>query len=60
VVQGDSVPKEFIPKLVDLVVAGKFPIEKMITFYELADINRAAAESSSGKTIKPVLRMPHA
>jgi Zn-dependent alcohol dehydrogenase len=31
----------------------------MITFYELADINRAAQESSSGKTIKPVLRMPH-
>lgn len=60
VVQGDSVPKEFIPKLVDLVVAGQFPIEKMITFYDLADINRAAAESSSGKTIKPVLRMPAA
>ncbi len=59
VVQGDSVPKEFIPKLIDLVVAGKFPIEKMITFYELSDINRAAQESSSGKTIKPVLRMPH-
>ncbi|MGC1779363.1 MAG: NAD(P)-dependent alcohol dehydrogenase [Xanthobacteraceae bacterium] len=59
VVQGDSVPKEFIPLLVDLVIEGKFPIEKMITFYDLADINRAAAESSSGKTIKPVLRMPH-
>ena len=44
VVQGDSVPKEFIPKLVDLVVEGKFPIEKMITFYELADINLAAQE----------------
>jgi aryl-alcohol dehydrogenase len=58
VVQGDSVPKEFIPKLVDLIMDGKFPIEKMITFYDLADINRAAAESSSGKTIKPVLRMP--
>jgi len=58
VVQGDSVPKEFIPKLVDFIMAGKFPIEKMITFYELADINLAAAESSSGKTIKPVLRMP--
>jgi len=25
----------------------------------LADINRAAVESSDGKTIKPVLRMPH-
>ena len=31
----------------------------MITYYDLADINRAAAESASGKTIKPVLRMPH-
>jgi Zn-dependent alcohol dehydrogenase len=30
----------------------------MITFYPLSDINRAAEESSSGKTIKPVLRMP--
>ncbi len=58
VVQGDSVPKDFIPKLVDLIVDGKFPIERLITFYDLADINRAAAESNSGKTIKPVIRMP--
>jgi aryl-alcohol dehydrogenase len=58
VVQGDSFPKAFIPKLVDLVVEGKFPIEKMIKFYDLADINLAAAESSSGTTIKPVIRMP--
>ncbi|MGB6502194.1 MAG: zinc-binding dehydrogenase, partial [Xanthobacteraceae bacterium] len=58
VVQGDSVPREFIPKLVEYLMDGNFPIEKMITFYELSDINRAAAESSSGKTIKPVLRMP--
>jgi aryl-alcohol dehydrogenase len=59
VIQGDSVPQEFIPQLVDHIMAGRFPVEKMITFYPLADINRAAAESSSGKTIKPVLRMPH-
>jgi len=58
VVQGDSVPKEFIPKLVDLVVAGKFPIERMIKFYDFADINLAAQESSAGIAIKPVLRMP--
>ena len=42
VVQGDSVPQEFIPKLVDLIMAGKFPIERMIKFYDLADINLAA------------------
>jgi aryl-alcohol dehydrogenase len=59
VIQGDSVPKEFIPILVDHIVAGRFPVEKMITFYPLSDINRAAAESAAGKTIKPVLRMPH-
>ncbi|HEX4408514.1 MAG TPA: NAD(P)-dependent alcohol dehydrogenase [Xanthobacteraceae bacterium] len=58
VVQGDSVPKTFIPKLVDLIMDGKFPIEKMIKFYELADINVAAVESSNGTTIKPVIRMP--
>jgi aryl-alcohol dehydrogenase len=59
VIQGDSVPKEFIPILVDHIMAGRFPVEKMITFYPLSDINRAAAESAAGKTIKPVLRMPH-
>jgi aryl-alcohol dehydrogenase len=59
VIQGDSVPQEFIPLLVDHIVAGRFPVDKMITFYPLAEINRAAEESASGKTIKPVLRMPH-
>src|SRR3974377_97913 len=34
VVQGESLPKKFIPQLVDLIVAGKFPIEKMIKFYD--------------------------
>jgi aryl-alcohol dehydrogenase len=58
VVQGESLPQEFIPRLVDLMVAGKFPIQKMIKFYDFVDINLAAAESSSGITIKPVLRMP--
>jgi len=59
VIQGDSVPQQFIPQLVDHIVAGRFPLERMMTFYDLADINRAAAESSAGQTIKPVLRMPH-
>jgi aryl-alcohol dehydrogenase len=58
VVQGDSTPQEFIPQLVDLMVDNKFPIEKMLKFYDFADINLAAKESSAGMTIKPVLRMP--
>lgn len=59
VIQGDSVPKEFIPQLVDHYMGGRFPLDRMITFYKLTEINRAAAESAEGKTIKPVLRMPH-
>lgn len=59
VIQGDSVPQEFIPQLVDHIMAGRFPVEKMITFYDLMDINNAADESAAGKTIKPVIRMPH-
>jgi aryl-alcohol dehydrogenase len=58
VVQGDSNPQDFIPQLVDLIVAKRFPIEKMIKFYDFADINLAAQESSAGIAIKPVLRMP--
>jgi aryl-alcohol dehydrogenase len=59
VIQGDSMPQQFIPHLADYIMAGRFPVERMITFYDLTDINRAADESSKGKTIKPVIRMPH-
>jgi aryl-alcohol dehydrogenase len=59
VIQGDSVPQIFIPQLVDYIMDERFPVERMITFYSLADINHAAAESAAGKTIKPVMRMPH-
>jgi aryl-alcohol dehydrogenase len=57
VMQGDSIPQTFIPQLVEHIMAGRFPVDRMATFYDLADINRAAAESASGQTIKPVLRM---
>lgn len=59
VVQGDSVPKEFIPVLADQIAAGRFPTERLITRYHLSDINLAAADSTGGRTIKPVLMMPH-
>jgi aryl-alcohol dehydrogenase len=59
VIQGDSVPQQFIPHLADYIMTARFPVERMITFYNLADINRAADEANKGKTIKPVLRLPH-
>lgn len=56
VVNGDCVPADFIPKLVDMYLAGQFPIDKLSAFYALDDINQAVADSNSGKTIKPILR----
>jgi aryl-alcohol dehydrogenase len=34
------------------------PVDRMMTFYPLRDINQAGHDSSTGATIKPVLRMP--
>jgi len=55
VIQGDSRPREFIPRLVDLFMAGQFPLDRLVTRYDFADVNRAAADATSGATIKPVL-----
>jgi len=55
VIQGDSRPRDFIPRLADLFMEGKMPFDRLITRYDFADINRAAADATSGAAIKPVL-----
>ena len=39
-------------------MAGRMPLDRLITRYDFADINRAAADATSGAAIKPVLLMP--
>ena len=58
VIQGDSDPQAFIPKLLDYYRAGKFPFERLLSIYPLAQINRAVEEMEAGGVIKPVLMMP--
>jgi aryl-alcohol dehydrogenase len=55
VIEGDSVPQLFIPKLIKLYQSGKFPFNRLVKFYDFKDINRAMKDSRNGKTIKPVL-----
>lgn len=55
IVEGDSVPRTFIPKLVQLYEQGRFPIDKLIKLYPFADINQAVEDSEQGRTLKPVL-----
>jgi aryl-alcohol dehydrogenase len=55
-VEGDSVPDVFIPRLVDLFMQGRFPFDRLVSFYDFSDINQAAEDSEKGKTIKPIIR----
>jgi aryl-alcohol dehydrogenase len=55
--QGDSVPDVFIPLLIDLWMDGRFPLEKLVTFYPFDAIDQAMADNDSGAAIKPILRM---
>jgi aryl-alcohol dehydrogenase len=57
VVEGDSVPDVFIPKLIDLYLAGRFPFDKLVKFYSFDKINEAAADSEKGVTLKPIIRI---
>ena len=55
VLEGDSVPQDFIPRLIDLWSAGRLPIERFIEQFPLSAINDAEEASLSGRVVKPVL-----
>jgi aryl-alcohol dehydrogenase len=60
VVQGDAMPRHFIPRLIAYHRKGLFPFERLVKFYDFKHINRAIADSRRGSTVKPVLRMSDA
>jgi aryl-alcohol dehydrogenase len=57
VLAGDSVSGLFIPKLLDLYSQGRFPFDKMLTYYPFEQINQAVADMEQGRVVKPVLKM---
>lgn len=57
IIEGGSDPQEFVPRLIELHQQGKFPLEKLITFYDFEQFEEAMRDSKSGKVIKAVLRM---
>ena len=52
---GNIANDEIIPMLCELYMAGKFPFDKLITFYKFDDIQKAIDDNIAGKNIKPVL-----
>jgi aryl-alcohol dehydrogenase len=52
---GDAHPGLFLPKLAEYWRQGRFPFDRLLSFYRFAEIDRAFADARSGKAIKPVL-----
>ena len=56
IIEGQSVPDDFIPKLVRLYQQGRLPLEKIVRFYALDAIDQAVRDAESGKVVKAILR----
>ncbi|GAB3930791.1 aryl-alcohol dehydrogenase [Microlunatus endophyticus] len=57
-IEGDAVPQNFIPQLLDLHRAGQFPFDRLITSYPFEQLNQAISDTATGKTVKALLVMP--
>ncbi|PWY75757.1 alcohol dehydrogenase [Aspergillus eucalypticola CBS 122712] len=55
VVEGDVVPRTFVPKMIEWIKTGLLPLHEMVGFYQAEDYRTAISDMKSGKTIKPVL-----
>lgn len=57
IIEGDATPDLFIPTLIELYSQGRFPYDKLITYYPFEEINKAVEDMEKGVTIKPVLKL---
>jgi len=55
IIEGDSDPQSFIPELLDHFKAGRFPFDRLIKTFPLAEINEAIAVQARGDCVKAVL-----
>ena len=57
IVEGDAIPKLFIPKLIEYYREGRFPFDKLCKLYKFEDIEQAFQDSLDGKVVKPIVVM---
>ncbi|CAJ1504304.1 NAD(P)-dependent alcohol dehydrogenase [[Mycobacterium] burgundiense] len=55
ILEGDAVPQNFIPTLIALWQAGRFPFDRLIETFDLSEINTVEQRALAGEIIKPVL-----
>ena len=56
-IEGGVMPQAFVPKLVQYYRMGRFPFDKLITYYPFEQINEAFEAARNGAAVKPVLRI---
>ncbi len=56
ILEGSVDPQVFIPRMIQLWQDGRFPFDRLIEEFPLAQINEAEQSSLAGGVIKPVLR----
>jgi aryl-alcohol dehydrogenase len=56
VLEGNAKPQTFLPELLRLWQEGRFPFDRLIEQFPLAEIDAAEEASLSGRVVKPVLR----
>jgi Zn-dependent alcohol dehydrogenase len=59
VVEGEAVPRDFIPKLIQLYRNGQLPVDRLVTAFALDEINDAIAATQRGDVVKAVLIPQH-
>jgi aryl-alcohol dehydrogenase len=55
IIEGDSDPDVFIPRMIELYRQGKLPFDRLVKTYPLEKINQAVADQHAGKCVKVVL-----
>ena len=55
IIEGDSIPQVFIPRLIELWRQGRFPFDKLVQSFPFAQINEAFAASERGEVVKPIV-----
>ena len=54
-VEGDSVPSEYIPRMIQWYKEGVLPMKEIVKFYKAQDFELAIKEMVEGITVKPVI-----
>jgi len=56
-IMGGANPRHFIPRVTDLIAQGRFPLERLVRYFDFDRIGEAVAALERGDVVKPILRM---